>query len=375
MKFSSRFVVLILLLLCAETSSARPIDALIDQISEIATQRTVKFDFTQRVMNGDSEIVGTGRGVCQAPAARMDIRVRTPNGEIETTIVTDGEHLWHIVDAGDKTPRRVVVYDLSSPVDEEASLDPFLALGGIRTAAFARLAGDRLAVAPTDAASTSLRIQLTGGGSAEGSAHFELDRSDLFPRSMHVFDSQGSVVAVVDASNVRNGNPWADSTFVYTRHEEDLVVRAGEQSSTPRLESGLEGRQAPPFALPDLSGAIVSLQSLRGKHLLIDFWATWCPPCRMAMPHIQALSQESERLAVVTISTDPPDVARRFLQTNGYTFPTLIDHDHSASRAYGITGIPTTFIIGPDGKVLRHLVGYHSESQLRSALREAGVPE
>ena len=94
---------------------AQPIDDLIDQIVETAKQRTVRFDFTQRSMTGGAEVVGRGQGLYQAPGARINVRIETQNGEVETVILTDGQNLWHLINAESKAPRRVVIYDLASP--------------------------------------------------------------------------------------------------------------------------------------------------------------------------------------------------------------------------------------------------------------------
>lgn len=119
---------------------AQPIDDLIDQIVETAKQRTVRFDFTQRTVTAGGASVGRGQGLYQAPGARMDVRIDTPNGEVETVILTDGKILWHLIHGAGAPQRRVVIYDLSSPADRQASVDPFLAFGGIGTKAFTELA-------------------------------------------------------------------------------------------------------------------------------------------------------------------------------------------------------------------------------------------
>ena len=305
------------------------------------------------------------------------MRIETQNGEVETVILTDGQNLWHLINAESKAPRRVVIYDLASPEDRQAAVDPFLALGGIGTRTFTDLVADRLRVAPVEGQPESLQIQLRSNGSGGGGAEFLLGRSDLFPRGIKVLGPQGEPRAQVTVEKHPVRNPVNPTTFIYAPEERDLILRASDLSRPQNAPSpaGLEGRDAPPFALPSLSGGTVSLESLRGKHVLIDFWATWCPPCRIALPHIQKLSREREDLTVITITTDPPEVARQFLAENGYTFATLIDRNQTASRSYGITGIPTTFILGPDGTVRKHLVGYRSEPQLRAALAEAGLTD
>ena len=366
---------LLVVLFTATPTHAQRIDDLVEQIVETAKQRTVRFNFIQSTATRDTEIVGRGQGLYQAPGARMDVNLDTPNGEVGTIILTDGQTLWHIVSTGQGAPRRVVIYDLSSPEDRGVAMDPFLALGGIGTRAFAELAGDRLRLASSADQAETLKIQLLGNRQGEGSAEFLLGRSDLFPRGMTVLGPNREPRAQVTVDSVRFGDPVAPTTFAYVKEEGDLILRAAELSESQSAPSpaGLEGKSAPSFALPSVTGSTISLESLRGKFVLIDFWATWCPPCRMALPHIQKLSQERGDLTVVTISSDPLEVAREFLDDNAYTFATLIDQSHAVSRSYGVTGIPTTFILGPDGTIRKHLVGYHTEPQLRAALALAGL--
>ncbi len=358
------------------TLCAEQIDALMDQIVEAAKQRTVRFDFTHRTIGTDGPLVGQGRGVYQAPGAKVDLNIDTPNGRIETVLQTDGQHLWHIVETDDSVRRRVVEYDLATAQDREAAVDPLLALGGIGTQTFIELAGDRLRVASVTGEAPSLLVELRSADPGEGGAEFDLGRSDLFLRQMRVFGPDGEPRALLTIENIRFGSPANPNDFVYVQKEGDLTIRAAELTARERApsRSGLEGREAPLFSLPSLEGWTVSLASLRGKHVLIDFWATWCAPCRKALPHIQKLSQERTDLVVLTISTDAPVVAQQFLNENAYTFTTLIDQNYTVSRSYGITGIPTTLILGPEGTVRKHLVGYRTEPQLRSALLEAGLP-
>ena len=143
--------------------------------------------------------------------------------------------------------------------------------------------------------------------------------------------------------------------------------------SIPSPQAGMEGRPAPDFKLTSLDGREVSLASFRGQHVLIDFWATWCPPCKKALPHIQALSEGTEGLVVLTVNAEPASVSRPFVERYGYTFATLVDADRSVSSRYGVTAISTTFIIAPDGTVARQMIGYHTADQLRQALSASGL--
>jgi peroxiredoxin len=135
------------------------------------------------------------------------------------------------------------------------------------------------------------------------------------------------------------------------------------------------GTEAANFSLKDLDGKSVELKAMRGKVVLLDFWATWCPPCRVEMPHLEKLHREfrDRGLLVVGINTEDAKTARSFMKKNKYTFTTLIDGDLKTSGAYGVDSLPTVFVIDREGKIASHCVGAQSEEELREAIKKAGV--
>lgn len=117
-------------------------------------------------------------------------------------------------------------------------------------------------------------------------------------------------------------------------------------------------RRAPDLVLPDLSGKTVSLESFRGKPVLINFWATWCDTCRVEMPDLEALHKRAEgRFAVLGVSMDenlsavPP-----FVKEHQLTFPILLS-DRKVSAAYAVRGLPAAYLIDPEGRIARRWVG------------------
>jgi thiol-disulfide isomerase/thioredoxin len=114
------------------------------------------------------------------------------------------------------------------------------------------------------------------------------------------------------------------------------------------------------FNLPLLNGSSVRLSSLRGKVVFLNFWATWCPPCRSEMPSMEKLYQRYKNngleFIAVDIMEDKSDVAG-FVKDFKLTFPVAIDRDGHVSNDYGISAIPTTFIIDRNGKIIASVTG------------------
>ncbi len=139
--------------------------------------------------------------------------------------------------------------------------------------------------------------------------------------------------------------------------------------------SEMAGKQAEDFTLEDLKGQQVSLKSLRGKVVLLNFWASWCGPCRVEMPNLEKLHREfkDKDLVVLGINTEEAENARKFFKSSGFSFTTLLDEQQQVAASYHITAIPQVFIIGRDGKIVAHYIGARSEDELRAGLKQAGI--
>ncbi|NIS69309.1 MAG: redoxin domain-containing protein [Proteobacteria bacterium] len=121
------------------------------------------------------------------------------------------------------------------------------------------------------------------------------------------------------------------------------------------------GEPAPEFTLPTLDGKSARLADYRGKVVLLNFWATWCPPCIWEMPSMESLYQRFKgrefEILGVSIDAKGESVVRPFVDDHGITFPVLLDPDSQVYKRYGVTGVPESFIIDKDGKVASKIVG------------------
>lgn len=150
-----------------------------------------------------------------------------------------------------------------------------------------------------------------------------------------------------------------------------IVAIAGEQPASPR-----QGFMAPDFTLDLLGGGDITLSELRGKPVMVNLWASWCPPCRAEMPAIQKVYQDYQELGLVvlgvnTTNQDNEADAAAFVLEYGLTFPIPLDRDGSVSSRYGLRGLPTTFFIDRKG-IIRSVVvgGPMSEAVIRSKVED-----
>ncbi|MBI2350230.1 MAG: TlpA family protein disulfide reductase [Deltaproteobacteria bacterium] len=119
--------------------------------------------------------------------------------------------------------------------------------------------------------------------------------------------------------------------------------------------------RAPDFILEDLSGKKLSLKSLKGKVVFLNFWATWCVPCRQEMPTMEKLHREYKKagLEVVAVNfRESKEVARKFVAELGLTFTILLDTNGKVSEEYGVWSLPLSYFINRKGEFVGKLVGY-----------------
>ncbi len=136
---------------------------------------------------------------------------------------------------------------------------------------------------------------------------------------------------------------------------------SGSAGGAPRV-----GATAPDFTLLNLDGQPVSLSEFRGRLVLINFWATWCGPCEIEMPAIQAVYEMHQEEGFVVLAVAVDDSAknvRRFINERGLTFQTLMD-DGNVSRAYRVFGLPASFFVGADGKIAAVHNGVLTEEEI-----------
>lgn len=140
-----------------------------------------------------------------------------------------------------------------------------------------------------------------------------------------------------------------------------IVVAANVVSyiRSPEIEGGtpvLQGQL--------IDGTPISLETYRGEPLVLHFWATWCPTCKLEAPAIESLSKDY-RVLTVAVDSGSDETVVTFLKDRGYTFSVLNDRSGDLKRAFKVKALPTTFVLGPGGDILFSEVGYTSNLGMR----------
>jgi peroxiredoxin len=141
----------------------------------------------------------------------------------------------------------------------------------------------------------------------------------------------------------------------------------GQTTVQTAPEQMAQGQPAPSFTSPALSGGEIGLTDYAGDVIVVNFWATWCPPCKAEMPGINAFYEQHQAEGLVVLAVNAKEsesLVRPFIEANGFTFPVLLDPAGSVVNQYQVRSFPTTIVIDRDG-VVRHIqVGMISEEEL-----------
>ena len=141
-----------------------------------------------------------------------------------------------------------------------------------------------------------------------------------------------------------------------------IVLLREKRDSTLKTAKPIQpGVEAPDFTYPDLDGKEVSLAGHRGKVVLVNIWATWCPPCRQEMPSMQRLYEkfkgENFEILAVSIDSEGSEAVAPFMRKMNLTFRALLDPGETIKPLYGITGVPESFIIDKKGILVEKIIG------------------
>jgi peroxiredoxin len=154
-----------------------------------------------------------------------------------------------------------------------------------------------------------------------------------------------------------------------------LIIAAFILTKQPAIskESGI-GEKAPEFSLKDVNGQERKLSDFKNKVVIIDFWATWCPPCRKEIPHFISLYDQYKRqgLEIIGVAMDqnPEKVLPEFIRKNNVNYTILFGNEKVYDSYGGIQAIPTTFILDKEGNIRKRYIGYNEKEVFEKEIKE-----
>ncbi len=177
-----------------------------------------------------------------------------------------------------------------------------------------------------------------------------------------------------------NGNQPAEpfvelATLVRYEHVQASSDSPQFAAAMSKLADDDRSREHADFTLTDLEGKSWSLQALHGKVVLVNFWATWCPPCRKEMPDLDKLYQEfkDQGLLILAISDEEISKVQPFIAEHHYTYPILLDPGSKVHKLFVVEGIPKSFVYGRDGKLVAEAIDMRTRGQFLGMLSQAGI--
>lgn len=144
------------------------------------------------------------------------------------------------------------------------------------------------------------------------------------------------------------------------------ALEAKQEDNLPGLKTGGE---APDFSLQTLDGEMVELSDFEGKKVILNFWATWCKPCREEMPDLQSIyAERDEDVVILAVNMDAHNDVKGFIDSYSVAFPVLLDKEDEVSDMYQVISLPTTYFINEDGIIVQKHIGQITYEQLEEEL-------
>jgi cytochrome c-type biogenesis protein len=194
---------------------------------------------------------------------------------------------------------------------------------------------------------------------------------DKLKLHLNLIKKIGGAILIISGLVLMLGGTDQTLTYLKKALTSPIVTTQNNESTTKS-----DKIKAPDFTLTDQYGKTHKLSDYKGKVVFLNFWATWCPPCRGEMPHIQAIYKEYSKDDVIILGIAAPNLGKEgsqqdiknFLDDNGYTFPVVFDNSGAVMEMYSINAFPTTFIIDKDGYVNKAIPGAMEKASMESLI-------
>src|SRR5579864_348145 len=182
--------------------------------------------------------------------------------------------------------------------------------------------------------------------------------------------------SAIKEQNPKEEDPYLElASLVRYEHVNASLDSTEFSAAMSKLEEQDRNREKANFTLTDLSGKNWTLKDLRGKVVLLNFWATWCPPCRKEMPDLEALYRrfEPQGFVILGISDEEAAKVKPFIEQQGITYPVLLDPGRKVNELFQIQGIPKTCVYDREGKIVAQSIDMRTQKQFLEMLAQAGL--
>lgn len=358
-----------------ETLSAKGVLAKVTQAYasvtsiHVAAQREDTFAQAGRTSSAHSDCELTARG-------RGHYSVRMKRDGVDAMALSDGENTWKTLASKKQWSLLAAASSENAEANVESrDLHSFVAatLFG-QYGQIARMAEEPMLIREEDfkLGHSKLRCYLVHTRFADSDFDLWVDRERfLVLQSKQRHSVRGTQVETrVKTVDLEINQPIEDSAFRFDPPkgwtEVEMIMLPGEEGMI------LAGSRAANFTLKTLEGEPVTLDEARGKVVVLDFWATWCGPCRRELPTIEKLRAEfAGKVAFFGVNDEDSGTVREFLKKNHYELAVLMDGKRQVHRQYGVSAIPTLLIIDRQGVIREHFIGSRTEASLRKAIQSA----
>jgi len=185
-----------------------------------------------------------------------------------------------------------------------------------------------------------------------------------------------TLAAAIKEQQPSSQDPYLElASLVRYEHVDAFLDSTLYSAAMAKLEADDQSRQQADFTLTDLDGKFWNLKDLKGKVVLLNFWATWCPPCRKEMPDLEMLYRRfgAQGLIIIGIDDEETETVKPFIAQQGITYPVLLDPGRKVNTLFQIEGIPKTFVYDRDGKIVAQSIDMRTGKQFLEMLGSAGL--
>jgi len=328
--------------------------------------------------------------ITSAMVAPAKSRMETKAQGVTMLIVSDGETTWMYSSVGNQYTRKPVAVSTQGIIESMGMSDFMPNMADMHVTS--KTTGEEPVVIDgqkhdcwvvhSDIGALELPAAARGAKISGGTMTNWIDKQlgiDLQSDSSMKISMPGGILTEVHVKGVKKDLhidiPIADSTFAFTPPEGAREVDKLSLFPAIAVAPDLAGKPAPEFSLQTVDGEPYGLAALRGKPVLLDFWATWCGPCRKAMPSMEKIySEYKDRLTVLGVDAgEEHDIVAEFLKKTPLAYPAVLSGKSTVLKDYQVKGYPSFVLIDANGKIADYQVGFGGEEMLRGMLEKVGL--